>query len=177
MAWHGWPSVFQDSVKNKAPRWRMKSPNGFCDFLVTLCHRPPTPEHSPAAVAASGHRRRSHCRITVIVPPAVAVAAVALVSLPPPPTHLPLPLLVDCCVLYVSTAVRRLCRHRRRRCRRRHPHRYHCCCSRRRHHRRRCMQCRGRRRRCGARGISFELRIEPLAAAPISKKEGLVAIP
>ena len=28
----------------------------------------------------------------------------------------------------------------------------------------------------GACGISFELRIEPLAAAPTSKKEGLVAI-
>ena len=44
IAWRGrgWPSVFQDSVKNMAPRWRMKSPNGFCEFLATLCHRPPT---------------------------------------------------------------------------------------------------------------------------------------
>jgi hypothetical protein len=36
MAWRGWPSVFQDIVKNMAPRWRMKSPSGFCDFLATL---------------------------------------------------------------------------------------------------------------------------------------------
>ena len=35
MAWCRWPSVFQDSVKNMAPRCWVKSPNGFCDFLVT----------------------------------------------------------------------------------------------------------------------------------------------
>jgi hypothetical protein len=35
MAWRGWASVFQDSVKNMAPRCWVKSPNGFCDFLAT----------------------------------------------------------------------------------------------------------------------------------------------
>jgi hypothetical protein len=35
MAWRGWTSVFQDSVKNMAPRCWVKSPNGFCDFLAT----------------------------------------------------------------------------------------------------------------------------------------------
>ena len=59
--WHG-ASVFQDSVKNMAPCWRMKSPNGCCDFLATLCRRLPPPEHSSAAIAASGHRHRSHSR-------------------------------------------------------------------------------------------------------------------
>ncbi len=60
MAWRGWPSVFQDSVKNMAPHWRMKLTNGFCDFLATLCHRPPTYSRTPsAAVTASSHRRRS----------------------------------------------------------------------------------------------------------------------
>ncbi len=85
--------MFQDSAKNMVPRWRMKSPNGFCDFLATLCHRPPT------------YARTLFCRrggavvvfvvatITVIVPSAVSVAAVVLVSLPPPPPRLPLPLL------------------------------------------------------------------------------------
>jgi len=29
MTWHGWSSVFQDSVKNMAPRSWVKSPNGF----------------------------------------------------------------------------------------------------------------------------------------------------
>jgi hypothetical protein len=35
MAWRGWASVFQDIVKNMAPRCWVKSPNGFCDFLAT----------------------------------------------------------------------------------------------------------------------------------------------
>jgi hypothetical protein len=39
------------------------------------------------------------------VPSAVAVAAIVLVLLPPPPSRLLLPLLVDSCVLSVSTAV------------------------------------------------------------------------
>ena len=32
MAWRRWSSVFQDSVKDMAPCWRMKLPNGFAFF-------------------------------------------------------------------------------------------------------------------------------------------------
>jgi hypothetical protein len=102
MAWRGWPSVFQDSVKNMAPCWRMKSPNVFCDFLATVCHRPPTyilqnqntllPLSPPPATAAAVVVFVITA-ITVIVPSAVPVAAVVLVSLPPQPPRLPLPLL------------------------------------------------------------------------------------
>ena len=42
--------------------------------------------------------------ISAILPSAV-IDAVALVLLPPPPPSLPLPLLVDCCLLFVSTAI------------------------------------------------------------------------
>ena len=35
MAWCGWPSMFLDSVKNMAPRWRMISPNGVLLHFVT----------------------------------------------------------------------------------------------------------------------------------------------
>jgi hypothetical protein len=35
MAWRGWSSVFQDSVKNMTPRSWVKSPNSFCNFLAT----------------------------------------------------------------------------------------------------------------------------------------------
>jgi hypothetical protein len=35
MAWRGWSSVFQDSVKSMVPHSWVKSPNGFCDFLAT----------------------------------------------------------------------------------------------------------------------------------------------
>jgi hypothetical protein len=35
MAWRGWSSVFQASVKNMAPRSWVKSPNSFCDILAT----------------------------------------------------------------------------------------------------------------------------------------------
>ena len=73
MAWRRWPSVFQDSIKNRAPRWRMKSPIGFGNFLATLCHRPPPPEHSsqPATAAVV-----FVAAITILVPLAVAIAAV-----------------------------------------------------------------------------------------------------
>ena len=83
MAWRGWPSVFQDSVKNVAPRWRMKSPNDFCDFLATLCHRPPTYDSqntllppSPPPATAAAVVAFVIAAITVIVTSAVAVAAV-----------------------------------------------------------------------------------------------------
>ena len=51
------------------------------DTSIPADPAPPPPEPSSAAV----------------------VAAVVLVSLPPPPPSLPLPLLVDCCLLFVST--------------------------------------------------------------------------
>ena len=35
---NGHPSVFQDSIKTMAPCWRMKSPNGYCNFLATPIH-------------------------------------------------------------------------------------------------------------------------------------------
>ena len=114
MAWRRWPSVFQDSVKNTVPPWQIKWPNDFCNFLATLCQSPPPPEHSSATAAAYGHRHRSRrcCRYhrhravsRWPLADAVAVIAVALVSLLPLPPRLPLPILVDCCVLSVSTAV------------------------------------------------------------------------
>jgi hypothetical protein len=44
MAWHGWPFVFQDRVKNVAPLRQTKTPNnGYRDFLATLRH--PTRPH------------------------------------------------------------------------------------------------------------------------------------
>jgi len=68
---------------------------------------PPPPEPSSAAVAATIATAAAVvviAAISAIVPSAV-VAAVVLVSLPPPPPSLPLPLLVDCCLLFVSTAI------------------------------------------------------------------------
>ncbi len=49
MAWRGWPSVFQDSLKNMAPCWRMKLPNGFCNFLA----RPSDTRLVPVHLAAT----------------------------------------------------------------------------------------------------------------------------
>jgi hypothetical protein len=43
--------------------------------------------------------------ISAIVPAAVVAAVVLVSPPPPPPPSLPLPLLVDCCLLFVSTAV------------------------------------------------------------------------
>ena len=119
MAWHGWPSVFQDSVKIMAPRCWVKSPNGFSIFL-----RPPSDDtqhihpcgphpSSARTLFHSRHRQRRHyrcsrrrrryqrhraisrCRRRY---PRVAAAATAAAGLP-------LPLLVDCCLLFVSNAV------------------------------------------------------------------------
>ena len=102
--WRGWSSVFQDSVKNMAPRSWMKSPNSFCDFLATTIFF-----RTLAATVATAAAVVVVAAISAIVPSAV-IAAVVLVSLPPPPPpppppSLPLPLLVDCCLLFVSTAV------------------------------------------------------------------------
>jgi hypothetical protein len=83
--------------KHMAPRWRMKSPNGLCDFMATICHRPLTYSRTPSAASLAATAAAVVVfiitAITVIVPSAVAVAAVVLVSLPPPHPRLPLPLL------------------------------------------------------------------------------------
>jgi len=101
MAWRGWSSVFQDSVKNMVPRSWVKSPNGFCDFLATTIHHLTHPTHPSLRTPRPSSARTL---FPAIVPSAV-VAAVVLVSLPLPPPSLPLPLLVDCCLLFVSNAV------------------------------------------------------------------------
>ena len=110
MAWRRWPSVFQDSVKNTAPRWRMKLPNGFSIFwrpsATTLLLQNTRPQLSPPLATAA--TVVIFATITAIVPSAIAAASVlVLVLLPPPlpPPRLLLPLLVYCCVLYVSTTI------------------------------------------------------------------------
>jgi hypothetical protein len=48
-----------DSVKTKAPRWRMKLPNGLCDFLATL-----TPNSRPSHLCDSlPHKTLPFCEI------------------------------------------------------------------------------------------------------------------
>jgi len=100
------------------PHSWVKSPNIFCDFfgdhhLTTPdTHIHPCGPHpsSTRTLFRSRRRYRHHCHcsrlvaaISAIVPSAV-VAAVVLVSMEPPLPSLPLPLLVDCCLLFVFTA-------------------------------------------------------------------------
>ena len=137
--------MFQDTVKNTAPRWRMKSPIGFGDFLATLCpalllQNTPLPQPSPPPATAAAFVVVA--AITVIVPSVVTITTVVLMLLP---LRLPLPLLVDCSVLYegcmcqppsLSPPTPALC------CRRL-PHHCNCCCRCPRHHSRYHRQCHG----------------------------------
>jgi hypothetical protein len=98
---------FSGQRQNTVPRWWMKSPNGFCDFLATLSTAL-LRQNSFVALAASVVTAATVVLvafITVIVLSAVAVAAIVLVSLPPWPPRLPLLLVFDCCVLSVSTCL------------------------------------------------------------------------
>ena len=145
------------------------------DTSIPADPTPPPPEPSSTAVAATVATIAAAAAVVVVaaisaIVPSAVIAAVVLVSLPPQPPSLPLPLLVDCCLLFVY----------RRRCRRRHCHRRsrrcrpcHCnCCSHRcRHHHRRYRQSRGRRRWCGAHGIRTSV-----GRPPHTEKEGLMAI-
>jgi len=78
MAWCRWPSVFQDSVKNTVPHWRMKLPICF----PSSCHRPSSmPPLS--SCCCRGHRCFFlHCRFKLIV----------VYCMCPPPSLLPPPL-------------------------------------------------------------------------------------
>ena len=72
-------------------------PPSFSRTLFCSCRRLPPPATTAAVIVVTA--------ITVILSSDIAVADIVLVSLPPLPLHLPLPILVDCCVLYVSTAI------------------------------------------------------------------------
>jgi len=75
------------------------------DTSIPADPAPPPPEPSSAAIAATVATPAAVlvvAAVSAIVPLAV-VTTVVLVLLPPP--SLPLPLLVDCCLLFVSNAV------------------------------------------------------------------------
>jgi hypothetical protein len=113
--WHGVDG--HQCFKNMVPRWWVKLPSCFLQFSgdpltpntsIPVDPAPPPPEPSSAAVA--GTVTTAAAVVVVIttistIVPSAAAAAVVLVSLPPPLPRLPLPLLVDWCLLFVSTAV------------------------------------------------------------------------
>ena len=100
------------SLADEIAKWLLRF-SGDHHLTTPDTHIHPCGPHpsSTRTLFRSRRRYRHHCHcsrlvaaISAIVPSAV-VAAVVLVSLPPQPPSLPLPLLVDCCLLFVSNAV------------------------------------------------------------------------